>query len=67
MCLCQIQDQKKQKIVCDKNYNPSNIEMLNAYFTLITRILENEFSRIKHKQNLNLKNLISLYICNSFF
>ena len=29
---------RNKKIVCDKNYSPSNTERLNTYFTLITRI-----------------------------
>lgn len=39
MCyVVKFKDQKKQKIICDKNYNPSNTERLNTYFTLVTRI-----------------------------
>ena len=29
---------RNKKVVCDKNYNLSNTEWLNTYFTLITRI-----------------------------
>ena len=39
--------------------------MVKYIFHINNQNLENELSRIKHKQNLNLKNLISLSICNS--
>lgn len=48
-------DEKKQKIVCDQNYNQSDITRWNISFKLITRILKYKLCRIKHKLKQNWK------------